>query len=49
MNRKMDEEEIKRATLKLKNDFDETIPAVTMSSYLSDESLRRKKVEDSEK
>ena len=39
----MDEEEVKRATQKLKKDFNEEIPAVTMSSYLSDESLRRKK------
>ena len=39
----MDEDEVKRATHKLKTDFNEKIEAVTMSSYLSDETLRRKK------
>ena len=49
MNRRMDEEEINRATEKLKTDFKEEIKAVTMSSFLSDETLRRKKIDQTEK
>ena len=49
MNKRMDEDEVNRATHKLKNDFNEEIKAVTMSSFLSDEKLRRKKQPSPEK